>query len=150
MDNYRSAIILIAFFLLFSVFSAQAAEINRNFPPDPAGFNVIDRACATVNNERVIYTLYAVMYNTREGTLVDIYQSSSLNEKLTWKKVYQWKPEMAGERQVLPTPSVLAVFESEEEVSFSIIYTVKYYVGKVTFYLSHDIRTGRFEKGWSD
>jgi len=142
--------ILITFFILLSSLAAPAAEINRNYPPDPAGFTVIDRACATVNTKNGSYALYAVMYNTREGTLVDIYQSSSLKEKLSWKKVYQWKPDMAGERQVLPAPSVLAVFESEEKISFSIIYMVKYYVGKVTFYVSHDIRTGRFEKGWSD
>ncbi len=96
------------------------------------------------------HALYAVMYNTKESTIVDIYRSSNLNEKLTWKKVYQWKPDMEGETHPLPSPSVLMVRQDDETVTFSIVYTVKRYVGMVTFYLTYDIKSGRLEKGWSD
>jgi len=142
-----SLIAVACFFLLFSPVSA--AEANRSYPSDPAGITVIDRAVAFIYGTQS-HALYAVMYNTKKSTLVDIYRSSELNGKLTWKKVYQWKPEMEGESHPLPAPSVLTVMDTDDQVSFSIVYTVKRYEGMVTFHLQYDKKSGRFEKGWSD
>jgi hypothetical protein len=149
MPHHKAAALSLFVSLFLMLTPASAAEVNRSFPPDPAGYAVIDRAVAIIYGDSS-HALYAVMYNTQKSTIVDIYRSSSLKEKLTWKKAYGWKPEMEGETHPLPSPSVLMVRQDDDTVTFSIIYIVKRYEGMVTFYLSYDIKSGRFEKGWSD
>jgi len=151
-------ILLAATCLVLAPWAPAGAAQNPEFPPDPPGVTVIDRAAERVHGEKSGFSFYAILYNRGGHGVVDIYRGTEKKGKekhvdishMAWRKVHTWNLVFQGSPVLIETPTLLAMSVQEKEVQFAIVDHLAYQEARVTMYLTYDIRKGTFHEGFVD
>lgn len=134
--------ILILTLLLLT--SAVPAQQSDNFPADPAGAQVVDRAHETLYSDSGTAHFYALMTTRGDQSTLAIYKG------LPWRKVHTWPLEFQGSRVRVPDNAVLHIEGSDQQVVFYWEDFAGYREGAVRLSLTYDRATGTFNTNWSD
>lgn len=143
-----NVIIFLFFFFFFGILPGFCQ--NLEFPPDPPGVKIIDRACETVAKGNNLTGFYAVMYNADKNTVIEIYIGQDAPGHMKWKKIRTWKLVFQNSPILLRTPSLISIREEDNEVFFSFVDDLKYREGKVHISLIYNIKSGKFKEAWAD
>lgn len=123
--------------------AAAAAE----FPADPAGIDVIDRAFLRTYAGEEEHVFYLCMMNSEEGGVITIQELQGDR----WETVCSWHPEnMLGEPVVFGGTGVLSVQEAGGSLLVTWIDRISSYEGMAALYLDYGILQGQWQDYWVD
>jgi hypothetical protein len=133
---------------------ALAKGSAADFPPDPKGVKVIDRATFSVNINDGTRHFYAIIYNSSKKGVMKIFGLTEKDSIVSnWKDLYTWSPSLEGDYYKFSNNEVISISQDapdSSEVVFWFTRYVGYVEGAVHFGLTHDLKTGKFEQQWSD
>lgn len=142
-----------------AVVCAAAARAGgyAEFPQDPRGVKVIDRASFDVSViDSGTWHFYAITYNTKTNGIMKIYsifEKSNADTMPAWKEIYTWKMAFQGKSVKLKSNEVLGIAQNDPAalvVSFWTNTYAGYIEGAAHIGLNYDIKTGKFTQDWSD
>lgn len=131
-------------FLLLGLGLGARAQSAQDYPADPSGATVVDRAVLTTGSESEV-TFYAVLCTQRDQSFLDVYQG------IPWKRVHHWPIEFQGDKVVVPARSVLQIAEDQPgQLTFYWTSYAGYSEGAVHLSVTFDRSKGTWTPNWSD
>jgi len=132
--------------LLLLTLPGLAQQTWEEFPPDVPGLKLIDRAYETIYANDQETHFYAVLYNGKNQSHVDIYRG------LPWKKIYRWSVTFEGDPVKVRDRAALQIShgENDRKVTFYWNEYAGYAEAAVHLSLAYDLLTGTFSTSWSD
>lgn len=92
--------------LLLGLVAGARAQSAQDYPADPSGATVVDRAVLTTDSEAPV-TYYAVLCTQGDQSFLDVYQGTP------WQRLHHWPIEFQGEKVVVPARSVLQIAQDQ-------------------------------------
>lgn len=136
--------------------AAAHAEGYANFPPDPKGVKIIDRASLVTSNDSGSTYYYAIIYNTKTNGIMKIYSAfddPNSSKPFKWKELYTWKMVFEGDNVKLQDVEVITIASDDTEQPYINFWTdsfIGYIEGAVHMGLTYNSETGEFKMEWSD
>jgi hypothetical protein len=151
---------MLAFIVLAAAAGAHSVyAANPEFPPDPAGITVIDRAAERIYTAKSSFCLYAILFNRGGHGVVDIYKGIEVKGKakgakinhMKWQKIHTWNLIFQGTPVEVQSPTLLGItLQEDREAHIAIVDHMSYQEARVTMYMVYDIRKGTFREGFVD
>lgn len=118
----------------------------EEYPPDTPGLQLVDRAYKGVYSSDKETHYYAVLYNGKDQTYLEVYQGTP------WKKIHRWAVTFEGEKVKVRSRATLEIWHDEEGQKLSFYWNdfVGYAEAAVHQSLNYDLKTGKFSTSWSD